>query len=140
MAIAALAACSKIDLIDCSKGVDQVDQVVDFCSQEYGDWVHDVADRTDVRCLPREELGSKAACWAESVDGCTVRLGAPTGNLGEPSTSAKVFAAEDVSVSRLLCHEILAHWREDGLCGDHGPECYGEEVRALEAKCKEGVQ
>lgn len=136
-----LIGCSRgTELRECSVGLDDVDLVVDRCSEEYGDWVEDVADRLVVKCVPRAEIDSVDNCMREGVDGCTVRLGNVTGNLGEPTGKSRVVAADDVSVSRLLCHEIPAHWRDGELCGDHSDVCYDDTVKAFEIQCKDGIE
>lgn len=139
IALLALGCTRGIEYRDCTKGLEDVNLVVGRCSEEYGEWVEEVADRLIVQCV--EDTGSKQACWNPEATGCTVRLGDDLGNAtGDPPHKALVIARQDVSVSRLLCHEIPAHWRESGICPTHGPECYGKDVQAFELKCKVGVK
>lgn len=136
-----LTGCSRgIEYRNCTRGLEDVDLVIDRNAEKYGPWVETVADRLLVKCVAPEDMGLTSACWRKGLDGCTVQMGGPTGNLGEPSTKAVVVADSNVSVARLLCHEIPAHWRETGMCRTHGPECYGPEVVAFEEECKKGVR
>lgn len=135
----ALAACNPTPTIspECEVGVDQVDGAIAFGALEYGDWINAIASRLHVTCVNRQEVGDWDFCRVPEVNGCTIRLGNPLGALGEPTSTAEVISVTEVNVANLLCHEIVAHWREDGLCDTHGPECFGDDRRADEKSCKE---
>lgn len=140
-----LPACSpKVEFRDCTKGLADVDLVLDRGEAELGSYVGDIGRRLRIQCVPREEIGDIQNCWVPEeqvpvTDGCTRQLGSPLHDtLPDPPLQAVVVVAQDRSAARVLAHEVAAHWKKDGLgCYNHSAKCWD---KAMEARIKEGIR
>ncbi len=126
-----LTACNPgLQLIDCTKGVEDVEEVL-ARGAAVDPVVEEISRRLDLICVSHEEIATEKYCWRD-VDGCTVQLGTPPGEWN-PKWRAIVPVANDRSTARVTAHEIQhwIQWNEPTRgCPGHTDDCWDWELEA----------